>query len=182
MVLHPSLSHCGSNPKRRLRPSLIRIRVTCARFSRCRAKTPHVYCVDSLRVQPRRGLDERPPRCGASLALEYAMTLIPLSGSLFLNVLTIYFFNKPPCPLAAQRGAYTTDLPRLDVSPKRCRRSSTKMASRSSSHVTRSRTRWTVLRCCVSASYSVCHAGLEQWIMECCPPMGYTGFQPLQKR
>jgi len=25
-------------------------------------------------------------------------------------------------------------------------------------------------------------AGLEQWIMERCPPMGYTGFQPLQKQ
>ena len=24
--------------------------------------------------------------------------------------------------------------------------------------------------------------GLEQWIMERCPPMGYTGFQPLQKQ
>ena len=25
-------------------------------------------------------------------------------------------------------------------------------------------------------------AGLEQWITERCPPMGYTGFQPLQKQ
>jgi hypothetical protein len=154
MILRPSPSHCESNSKRRL----------------SRAKTP----------QPRRGLDERPSRCGAPLALEYAT-----SQTLFLNVLTIYFFNKPPCPPDLQpKGAHIRpDLPSLDVSPKRRKDDLQRTQPCAQAHTlhvagpgglccgaaSRRRTAWHPL----DAHW------VEQWIMECCPPIGYTGFQPL---
>ena len=74
--------------------------------------------------------------------------------------------------LAAQRGAHTTQSssPRRILKAQFRRRSSTSVAShssqyrgrgrsRSNSHATRSRTQWTVLRCCVSASCNVASAG-----------------------
>jgi hypothetical protein len=100
--------------------------------------------------------------------------------------------------IAVQRGAFTTrsSSPRRIAEAQFRRRSSTNVAlrssryrgfwrSRSSSHVTRGRTRWTaaVLRLGV-VQRGICWtlAGLEQWIIGRCPSMSYTGFQPLQKR
>ena len=132
-------------------------------------------------------------------ALEYAMTLVPLSDLVCPYVLTISFFNIPCPPTCSQKGRtydpiFLASTYHQSAVPQTIfnERGLALVAVPWPWAIALKLARYTkqdpvdcaaVLRLgLVQRGIRWTLAGLEQWIMERCWPMGYTGFPPTQKQ